>query len=89
MKITAGPTLTRYSELFDVPIKEAVDWMDGYVNHPDRDVPEQVKRGEVEATEKERFESIAAYIKRRINESADVRIKTSIAQQREEMGVAA
>ena len=89
MKITAGATLQRFADLFDVPIEEVVAWVNGYVNHPDREAPEQVKRGEVEATEKERFASIASYIKLRIENTADSRIKASIAQERAEMKEAA
>ena len=84
MKIIAGPTLERYSALFDVPIKEAADWMDSYVNHPERDFPDQFKRGEVEPTEKERFASIASYIKSRIENTADSRIKASLRQEQKE-----
>ena len=89
MKIIAGPTLERYSDLFDVPIKETTDWMDSYVNHPERDFPDQFKRGEIEATEKERFASIASYIKSRIENTADSRIKASLEEEKRNAKVAA
>ena len=81
MRVTAGATLQQFSDVFDIPIDEVVEWVNGYVNHPEKQAVEQFKRGEVEPTEKERFASIASYIKSRIENTADSRIKASLRQE--------
>ena len=84
MKVTAGATLQQFSDVFDISIDDVVEWVNGYVNHPEEQAVEQFKRGEVEPTEKERFASIASYIKSRIENTADSRIKASLRQEQKE-----
>lgn len=84
MRVTAGATLQQFSDVFDISIDDVVEWVNGYVNHPEEQAVEQFKRGEVEPTEKERFASIASYIKSRIENTADSRIKASLRQEQKE-----
>lgn len=71
MKITAGPTLQRYADVFDVPIDEVVEWVNGYVNTPTESCPGQ----KFEPTEKDRLACIKGYIEQRLFESSDGRIR--------------
>ena len=72
MNITQGPMLERFAAIIDVKPSEVVEWVNQYVNHPELATnPEQ--------TEKERFESIKAYIQKRIANSSDARIRQSLA----------
>ena len=80
MNITQGPAIEKFSALFDIPVAEVIEWVSGYVNRPETEFPELVKDGLIETTEEERFRSIAAYIKARIAESSDARIRESIAE---------
>ncbi len=80
MNITQGPVIEKFSALFDIPVAEVIEWVSGYVNRPETEFPELVKDGLIEPTEEERFRSIAAYIKARISDSADARIRESIAE---------
>jgi len=80
MNITKGPVIEKFSALFDIPVEEVIELVSGYVNLPDTEFPDLVKRGLVEKTDEERFRSIAAYIKTRIANSADARIRESIAE---------
>ena len=80
MNITQGPVIEKFSALFDVPVEEVIEWVSGYVNRPESEFPELIRAGLIEATEEERFRSIAAYIKARIANSADARIRESIAE---------
>ena len=80
MNITQGPVIEKFSALFDIPVAEVIEWVSGYVNRPETEFPELVKDGLIETTEEERFRSIAAYIKARIADSADARIRESIAE---------
>lgn len=82
MNITKGPVIEKFAALFDVPVEEVIEWVSCYVNRPELEFPELVKAGLIEATEQERFQSIAAYIKARIADSADARIRESIAEDR-------
>ena len=82
MNITKGPVIEKFSALFDVPVEEVIEWVAAYVNRPETEFPELVKDGLIEPTEEERFRSIAAYIKARIADSADARIRESIAEYR-------
>ena len=82
MNITKGPVIEKFSALFDIPVAEVIEWVSGYVNRPETEFPELVKDGLIETTEEERFRSIAAYIKARIADSADARIRESIAEER-------
>ncbi len=82
MNITQGPVIEKFSALFDIPVAEVIEWVSGYVNRPETEFPELVKDGLIETTEEERFRSIAAYIKARIADSADARIRESIAEER-------
>ena len=75
MNITQGPMLERFARIIDTEIEEVVEWVNQYVNHPELAT-------NPEATEKERFESIKAYIQRRIENSSDARIRQSIEQGR-------
>ncbi len=79
MNITKGPVIEKFAELFDIPVEEVIEWVAAYVNRPESEFPELVKTGLIEATDEERFRSIAAYIKSRIADSADARIRESIA----------
>ena len=81
MNITQGPVIEKFSALFDIPVAEVIEWVSGYVNRPETEFPELVKDGLIETTEEERFRSIAAYIKARIADSADARIRESIAEE--------
>lgn len=75
MNITRGPMLETFAKLIDTEIEEVVEWVNSYVNHPELAT-------NPEPTEKERFESIKAYIQRRIENSSDARIRRSIEQGR-------
>ena len=75
MNITQGPMLERFAALIDTKPSEVVEWVNQYVNHPELATTS-------EPTEKERFESIKAYIQRRIASSSDDRIRQSIATRR-------
>ena len=82
MNITQGPVIEKFAALFDIPVEEVIEWVDAYVNRPESEFPYLVERGLVEKTEEERFRSIAAYIKARIADSADARIRESIAEDK-------
>ena len=72
MNITQGPMLERFAGIIDTNPSEVVEWVNQYVNHPELAT-------NPEATEKERFESIKAYIQRRIASSSDARIRQRLA----------
>lgn len=72
MKITRGATLEKYARIYGLEIGAVVEWVNDYVNHPEKCVTPP------ENTEKERFESIKCYIQGRINESSTEKIKQSI-----------
>ena len=80
MNITQGTVIEKFAALFDIPAEEVVEWLSAYVNRPEAEFPDLVERGMVERTEEERFRSISAYIKARIADSADARIRESIAE---------
>lgn len=80
MNITKGPATEKFAAVFDIPVEEVIEWVAAYVNRPETEFPELVKDGFIEPTEEERFRSIAAYIKARIADSADARIRESIAE---------
>ena len=82
MNITQGPAITKFSALFDIPVEEVIEWVRAYVNRPESEFPCLADHGLIEPTEEERFRSIAAYIKARIADSADARIRESIAEGR-------
>jgi len=82
MNITQGPAITKFSALFDIPVEEVIEWVSAYVNRQESEFPELVKTGLIEATDEERFRSIAAYIKARIADSADARIRESISEDK-------
>ncbi len=82
MNITKGPVIEKFSALFDIPVEEVIEWVSGYVNRPETEFPDLVEHGFIEKTEEERFRSIAEYIKARIADSADARIRESIAEDR-------
>jgi len=84
MNITQGPAITKFSELFDVPVEEVIEWVSGYVNRPETEFPDLVEYGLIEETEAERFKSMADYIKWRISITADARIRESIAEEKRE-----
>lgn len=75
MNITQGPMLERFAKIIDVKPSEVVEWVNQYVNHPELAT-------NPEPTEKERFESIKAFIQRYIANSSDERIRQSIASER-------
>lgn len=68
MKISKGPMLEQYAKLIGEDIETVVEWVNNYVNLPGL-LESQ------EATEKERLESIKAYITRQIENSVTYRIK--------------
>ncbi len=82
MNITKGPVIEKFAALFDIPVEEVIEWVAAYVNRPETEFPELVKDGLIEPTEEERFRSIAAYIKARIADSADARIRESISEDK-------
>ena len=82
MNITQGPAITKFAALFDIPAEEVIEWVAAYVNRPESEFPELFKTGLIEPTEEERFRSIAAYIKARIADSSDARIRESIAEEK-------
>jgi len=82
MNITKGPVIEKFSALFDIPVEEVIEWVSGYVNRSETEFPDLVEYGLIEETEEERFRSIAAYIKARIADSADARIRESISEDR-------
>ena len=75
MNITQGPMLERFAAIIDVKPSEVVEWVNQYVNHPELATTS-------EPTEKERFESIKAYIQGRIASSSDSRIRQSLSSGR-------
>ena len=72
--------MQRYAAVFDVPVAEVFEWISGYVNHPERMFPDQFKAGLIEETDTLRFKSIAGYIKRQIDGSADQRIRSELSE---------
>ena len=80
MNITQGPVIEKFAALFDIPVEDVIEWVAAYVNRPESEFPDLVKAGLIEKTEEERFRSIAAYIKARIADSADARIRESISE---------
>ena len=82
MNITQGPAITKFSALFAIPAEDVIEWVAAYVNRPESEFPYLVERGLVEKTDEERFRSIAAYIKARIADSADARIRESISEDK-------
>ena len=82
MNITQGPAITKFSALFDIPVEEVIEWVSAYVNRQESEFPELLKTGLIEPTDEERFRSIAAYIKARIADSSDARIRESIAEEK-------
>ena len=75
MNITQGPMLERFAGIIDTNTSEVVEWVNQYVNHPELAT-------NPEATEKERFESIKAYIQGRIASSSDSHIRKTLASDR-------
>ena len=75
MNITQGPMLERFAGIIDTNPSEVVEWVNQYVNHPELATTS-------EPTEKERFESIKAYIQGRIASSSDSRIRQSLSSGR-------
>ena len=75
MNIKQGPMLENFARIIDAKPSEVVEWVNQYVNKPELAT-------NPEPTEKERFESIKAYIQRRIASSSDDRIRQSIATRR-------
>ena len=55
MNITQGPMLENFARIIDTKPSEVVEWVNQYVNHPELAT-------NPEPTEKERFESIKAYM---------------------------
>jgi hypothetical protein len=82
MNITKGPVIEKFAALFDITVEEVIEWVSAYVNRPESEFPYLVEGGLVEKTDEERFRSIAAYIKARIADSADARIRESISEDR-------
>lgn len=64
MNITTGPILKRYSDVFDITEAEVLDWVNKYVNEPEKHFPAY------EPTEKERLESIKRYIDWRLSNTS-------------------
>ena len=75
MNITQGPMLERFAGIIDSKPSEVVEWVNQYVNHPELATTS-------EPPEKERFESIKAYIQGRIASSSDSRIRQSLSSGR-------
>ena len=75
MNITQGPMLERFAGIIDSKPSEVVEWVNQYVNHPELATTS-------EPTEKERFESIKAYIQGRIASSSGSRIRQSLSSGR-------
>ena len=75
MNITQGPMLENFARIIDAKPSEVVEWVNQYVNKPELAT-------NPEPNEKERFESIKAYIQVRIASSSDSRIRQSLASDR-------
>ena len=75
MNITQGPMLENFARIIDAKPSEVVEWVNQYVNKPELAT-------NPEPTEKERFESIKAYIQVRIASSSDSLIRQSLASDR-------
>ena len=75
MNITQGPMLENFARIIDAKPSEVVEWVNQYVNKPELAT-------NPEPNEKERFESIKAYIQVRIASSSDFRIRQSLASDR-------
>ncbi len=87
MNITKGPVVEKFAALFDIPVEEVIEWVSDYVNRPETVFFDLVAYdGFIEATEAERFKSMADYIKWRISITADARIRESIAEEKREEG---
>ena len=85
MNITKGPVIEKFSALFDIPVEEVIEWVGDYVNRPETVFFDLVAYdGFIEATEAERFKSMADYIKWRISITADARIRESIVEEKRE-----
>ena len=82
MNITKGPVIEKFAALFDIPVEEVIEWVSAYVNRPETEFPDLVEYGLIEATEAERFQSMADYIKWRISITADARIRESIEEEK-------
>ena len=75
MNITQGPMLENFARIIDAKPSEVVEWVNQYVNKPELAT-------NPEPTEKERFESIKAYIQVRIASSSDSHIRKTLASDR-------
>ena len=75
MNITQGPMLENFARIIDAKPSEVVEWVNQYVNKPELAT-------NPEPNEKERFESIKAYIQVRIASSSDSHIRQSLASDR-------
>ena len=75
MNITQGPMLENFARIIDAKPSEVVEWVNQYVNKPELAT-------NPEPNEKERFESIKAYIQVRIASSSDSRIRQTLASDR-------
>ena len=75
MNITQGPMLENFARIIDAKPSEVVEWVNQYVNKPELAT-------NPEPNEKERFESIKAYIQVRIASSSDSHIRQTLASDR-------
>ena len=75
MNITQGPMLENFARIIDAKPSEVVEWVNQYVNKPELAT-------NPEPNEKERFESIKAYIQVRIASSSDSHIRQTLSSDR-------
>lgn len=81
IKISKGPLLEKFANCFisemdfdrDEAMTEVINWVSQYVNGPWSETQKPV----IEATERERFESIKAYIKFRVENSVTERARNA------------
>ena len=71
IKLKRGPLIVRYAEIYGCNVDDVVEWMNDYINHPE-------KYTQAEDTEKERVESIKGYVSAMIRCSTYGRIKEAL-----------
>lgn len=72
MKISASPLVRRYCDCYGVDIKEALSWINEYVNAPD---PAEIVSNLTESDEKARLESMRKYIQWMVDNSVTARVR--------------
>jgi len=73
IKLKSGPLIEKYAHIYGCEIKDVLEWMNDYINHPE-------KYNAPEPTEKDRADSIKGYVEAMIKCSTYGRIKQALDQ---------